>query len=154
MLDEAEIDVHVIEGMGNEGYAVYSWEPPADWTIVDDNENIGSAIVVFAEGTVSSVKLPVDVCVSTVVSEYGVPAKVHEWADEVVLIYPDHGVVFDGSAYVRTLNRVSAVYLAADEDILASLDNDYLQDWSDIADGFSGECEDSLSAPTLKQSGI
>jgi hypothetical protein len=95
-------------------------------------------IGVNPDGPVYSMTFDVDFCVSTLVRVYGEP---DVW--DGILVYPDYQLFFSMD---WTTRRVDGVYLHLEEAI-PSIDqlqgwSEFLQDWPEYADTFSGECSD------------
>jgi hypothetical protein len=89
-------------------------------------------------GSVHSMTFDLDLCVSTLIWVYGEP---DVW--DSILVYPDHQLFFSVDWASR---RVDGVNLHLKE-VMPSTDqlqnwSEFLQDWPEYADAFSGECSD------------
>jgi hypothetical protein len=92
------------------------------------------------DGTVVLMSFEIDLCVSTAIEAYGPPAN---WplveASPGILVYLDH-LLFFGLDHLT--QRMDGVYLHLKDTMPLPED---LEDWSQYADVFSGECTDVFS---------
>jgi hypothetical protein len=98
-------------------------------------------MVSFTNGIVNQVLLPLDVCVSRAVEEYGEPAGVQESDNYFYLFYPNDGIVFSVNGDIDT-TRISVAYLL--RDVVPGFTQKPLSyNWNDFKDKFAGQCDGS-----------
>ena len=122
--------------------AIYEWTPP-EGTI---DAPIHSVEVIVQDGTVYQIGVLVEICVSTIISEYGEPPIVHiyDYNPWYILTYPQDKLVFTVNG--ESENTLQYLSVAANDHIEAALNTDYMrQDWEEIKEVFSGDCSDSFS---------
>jgi hypothetical protein len=106
-------------------------------------EGIGSVVVVFRDdGIVLRITVRMDVCVSTILREYGQPPRVEPDGDyQYQLQYPDEGLFFtvgkaDTVKTIEVVQTVRAEFAQSTEG----------KSWEDVENMFAGECDDGFSA--------
>ncbi len=102
-------------------------------------------MVTFLERVVNQVALPLDVCISQVVTEYGEPAEVETSDRFYYLLYPDIGLIFsvDGRS---DITRVATVLVVSDSIIEGYSEGSVSPNWDELKHDFAGECVNSFSA--------
>jgi hypothetical protein len=137
--------VHRLEG----GILDYQWQHDSQQLMRDASERIRGVTVVFEEdGIVERVIVSVEVCVSRILAEYGIPNWVilDKPANSYQLLYERENLMFglDGeyAVWIFRLAPQTSTLLASEVDS-ALIETDI--DWGDIQHVFSGDCVDGFS---------
>jgi hypothetical protein len=109
-------------------------------------DSTGFFSIAVLDNAVERIAMPANICISTLVEEYGPPPRVYEdrsgTADR--LIYDQEGLIFEVNA--RNSAHISYAVLFADKSADAEREFYDLVNWDDIKDQYFGECEDSFSS--------
>jgi hypothetical protein len=141
LLQNRDVDVNIISRQEG-GVLSYEWQMNDQWLISLRSERRGSVVVVFSEdNVVLRVMIWVDICVSTIVSEYGEPTRVEpdrDFGTSYQLLYADEGLIF----VVEGVRAIVIIRTIPDE-FPNTLEG---RNWSDVDEMFTGSCVDNFSS--------
>ena len=133
------VDYQTLNRLTGEVHTISWWSN--DTRLLPDGT--GSITIVFMEdGTVLRVTARMDICVSTVLREYGEPARVEsDGRYEYQLQYPDEGLFF----VIGTANTTKTIVM------VRTIQSEFPRttnglSWEEAETIFTGECKDSFSA--------
>lgn len=93
LLNSIGVKPHILRRLEDGSPMIYEWEYPELALLPSSDERLRFIIVSFSEnGQVIRVIVPVDVCITTIIEEFGLPEKIIEDSyGETELLYPTEG---------------------------------------------------------------
>jgi hypothetical protein len=110
--------------------------------MLSDGQNIPGRVT-FLERVVNQVLLPLNVCVSQVVAEYGEPAQVETSDLFYYFLYPDIGLIFSVDGRFDA-TRIATVLIVSDSIIEGYTEGSISPNWSEFEDDFARECDEGI----------
>jgi hypothetical protein len=135
-------DVFVPPG-GDENNAIYTWILDNRFPFVNPNPSERTVMATVSKGVVAQLLVPIYICASQVINEYGHPSQVAKHEQFYYLPYHEQGLIFhiNMNIYPKWVNAVFFVPEDKFEQFVVSPLNDALLKWDEAKDTLIGRCD-------------
>jgi hypothetical protein len=105
----------------------------------------GTVMVVFTEeGIVLRINVGIDVCVHSILQEYGEPVQVEMEGDHSYnMMYPDEGLMFTVNTDLFTTKAIAVAFTTPAEFAILQTPDGY--SWQELQHSFEGDCIDNFA---------